>query len=251
MRMRPDMLKRLAEGLRDMGYEMDPAVVAQFETYREELLHWNERTNLTAITDPLEVEVRHFLDSLTVLQVLAGLLGSGARLRIIDVGSGAGFPGIPLKLMAPEIRLTLLEATGKKVDFLRQVVSRLGLSTTEVVYGRAEEVAHSAGQREAYDVAVARAVAPLATLAEICLPFVNIGGMMIALKKGDLQAELVSAREAVSLTGGSEVRVSAVALPQLPDQRVLVCCTKERSTPLRYPRRPGVPFKHPLSETVR
>lgn len=245
------MMEQLAQGLRDMGREIDPAVMGQFETYREELLRWNERTNLTAITAPLDVEVRHFLDSLTVLQVLAGLWKSSARLRIIDVGSGAGFPGIPLKLIVPEARLTLLEATGKKVEFLRHVVSLLGLSATEVVYGRAEEVAHLAWQREAYDVAIARAVAPLATLVEICLPFVTIGGMMVALKKGDLQAELESAREAARLTGGSEVRLHDVALPQLPDQRVLMCYTKERSTPLRYPRRPGVPFKHPLSATVR
>jgi 16S rRNA (guanine527-N7)-methyltransferase len=243
------MMEQLAQGLRDMGREVGPAVLSQFETYRDELLRWNERTNLTAITAPLEVETRHFLDSLTVLQALEGPSDSGTVRRIIDIGSGAGLPGIPLKLMLPEARLTLLEATGKKVAFLRHMVSCLELSATEVVYGRAEEVAHVVGQREAYDIAVARAVAPLATLAEICLPFVAIGGMMVALKKGSLNDEIENARAAVRTVGGAEIRVRAVALSQLPDQRVLICIRKASATPSLYPRRPGVPFKRPLSPT--
>jgi len=245
------MLERLVEGLRDMGYEMSPSVVDRFETYREELLRWNERVNLTAITDPREVEIRHFLDSLTALPQIADRAPSGAAPRLIDVGSGAGFPGIPLKLMLPGARLTLLEATGKKAEFLRYMVSRLELNATEVVYGRAEDVAHLAGHREAYDFAIARAVAPMATLVEICLPFVAIGGTMVALKKGDLKEELEEARTAVRTLGGAELRLREVVAPHLPDHRVLVCCTKENSTPLRFPRRPGMPFKHPLMRTAR
>ncbi len=164
------MLTQLAAGLNELGYGITPNQLGMFETFRTEMVRWNERVNLTSITEPGDVEMRHFLDSVSVLQALREQPTDGSGLRIIDVGSGAGFPGIPLKLLLPEAHLTLLEATGKKVEFLRHIATTLGLRDTEVLYGRAEDVAHLPACRESFDLAVSRAVAPLATLAEICLP---------------------------------------------------------------------------------
>jgi len=161
------MLTELMDGLREMGVELSDSQLEQFDTYRNELLLSHQRVNLTAITEPAEIETRHFLDSLTLLYVLRERTATGTGLSIIDVGSGAGFPGIPVKLVLPNIRLTLLEATGKKVTFLSHLVTALGLRGVDVVHGRAEEVARLPAYRETYDVAVARAVASLATLAEI------------------------------------------------------------------------------------
>ena len=240
------MLTELMDGLREMGVELSDSQLEQFDTYRNELLLSHQRVNLTAITEPAEIETRHFLDSLTLLYVLRERTATGTGLSIIDVGSGAGFPGIPVKLVLPNIRLTLLEATGKKVTFLSHLVTALGLRGVDVVHGRAEEVARLPAYRETYDVAVARAVASLATLAEICLPFVRIGGQFIALKKGDIGAEIERSRSAVARLGGADVHLFEVPLRQLPDSRYLVYVAKTSHSPLQYPRRPGMPFKRPI-----
>ncbi len=240
------MLEQLVDGLRSLGYDITSTQLQMFELYRSELLRWNEYSNLTAITDPDQIETRHFLDSITPLQLLDALNSSDYRLTILDVGSGAGFPGIPLKLILPHSRLVMLEATGKKVAFLVHLVDLLHLDDTEVVQERAEVLAHSASHREHYSLVVARAVAPLRTLAEICLPFTSLGGLFVAFKKGDMTQELFEARNAVSRLGGGESRITEVRLPQLPDQRCLVSITKAYPSPNRYPRRIGIPFKRPL-----
>jgi len=240
------MLTQLIQGLHDMGVELQRSQLDSFETYRDELIRWNQRVNLTAITAPVEIETRHFLDSLTLLYALQGRGPANSGLRMIDIGSGAGFPGIPIKLVLPDTRLTLLEATGKKVEFLLHMVASLGLRDTEVVHGRAEEVAHSAEHREAYEIVAARAVASLSTLAEVCLPFVSVGGLFVAFKKGDIEAELEDSRAAIARVGGEEARLFEVPLSQLSDRRYLVCSTKAHPSPLQYPRRTGMPFKHPL-----
>ncbi len=240
------MLTLLAKGLQEMGLEADSNRLRLFETYRDELIRWNQRVNLTSIVDPVEMEKRHFLDSLTLLYALPDGTASGAGISIIDVGSGAGFPGIPVKLLLPETRVTLLEATGKKANFLSHIVSLLGLNGVEVLHGRAEDVARLPAYREQYDVAVARAVAALPTLAELCLPFVRVGGQFVALKKGDLETEVGSARKALHALGGGEARLIAVPLEQLSDGRYLVCSNKLCRTPDAYPRHAGAPFKRPL-----
>ena len=240
------MLTHLAQGLYEMGVEVHASQLDLFESYREELIRWNQRTNLTAITEPVDIEVRHFLDSLTLPYALHRRTETGEGLSIVDVGSGAGLPGIPVKLMLPEARLTLIEATGKKVEFLSHMVTVLKLSDTEVIHGRAEEVAHLPAYRQTFDVAVTRAVAALSTLAEICLPYVCIGGQLVALKKGDIADEIANSRSAFRALGGEEVRLLEVPLSQLPDRRYLVCSTKTAPSPDKYPRRSGVPFKHPI-----
>jgi len=240
------MLAHLRQGLRQMGIELTSEQLDSFETYRAELLDWNQRMNLTAITEPAEIEIRHFLDSLTVLYAIAEWQQDHAHLDIIDVGSGAGFPGLPLGLVLPNTSVTLLEATRKKVDFLTHLVSTLPVTNVQVVLGRAEDVGHMVAHRQRYDLAVARAVAPLRVLAEYCLPFVRVGGVFVALKKGDLCHELQSAARAMHTLGGADVRLCHIPLAQLPGERYLACSTKRLPTPALYPRRAGMPSKHPL-----
>jgi 16S rRNA (guanine527-N7)-methyltransferase len=235
----------LVAGARELGIPITDQHVAAFETCHDELLEWNLRFNLTAITDRQGVLVRHFLDSLSCLKALpASQLAAGAR--VIDVGSGAGFPGLPLKIVCPEMRLTLLEATRKKVSFLEHIVGVLGLNDVAVVHGRAEELGHDPAHREAYDWAVARAVADMPTLAEYLLPLVRVGGGVLAQKGKDAPAEVQQAEKAIMSLGGRVRQLVTVELRGLAETRYLVMVDKVAATPKGYPRRPGVPKKRPL-----
>jgi 16S rRNA (guanine527-N7)-methyltransferase len=240
-----DLLKRGAAAL---GVALDDQQLAAFRTYRELLLEWNARINLTAITDPREIVVRHFLDSLSVtLGVPATLRGEVAR--VLDVGSGAGFPGLVLAIAFPRWRVTVLEATSKKVRFLREVAGALHLSGAYPLEGRAEDLAHKREERGHYDVVTARALAPLPTLLEYCEPFVKEGGVVIAPKKGDLTAELAAGGRAAAQLGGRMEAPVPVAIPDvLEDGRVLVVVTQERPSLPLYPRQAGAPAKHPLGQ---
>jgi 16S rRNA (guanine527-N7)-methyltransferase len=232
---------KLKSGATRLGIALSDANIGQFETYYKELVDWNTRVNLTSITDYDEAQLKHFLDSLTV--VLAKIPTDA---KVIDVGTGAGLPGIPLKLVFPEIRLTLLEATGKKTAFLKHVVETLGLKDTEIVTGRAEDIAQQPEYREKFDVVLARAVAPMAALAELTLPFCKIAGIVIAQKKGDIASELSEAAKAVEVLGGSPLQTISADVPGLTDSRCLVVIKKISPTPPQYPRRPGIPAKKPL-----
>lgn len=228
-----------------LGLHVTPAQAAAFEAYSAELITWNHRINLTAIIEPREIESKHFLDSVSVVAALPGLPPI-AGARIIDVGSGAGFPGIPLKILFPETRLTLLEATGKKADFLRHMVEVLRLRDVTVVAERAETLGHAPQQREQYDLVLARAVANLAALAELTLPFARVGGAVVLHKKGEVAAEVAAAAKAVRMLGGATPRTVAVRIPSLGGDRILVRIEKSQPTPPGYPRRPGLPTKRPL-----
>lgn len=251
------MLEMLVEGARQLGLTLTPAQLAAFQTYYEELVVWNRRFNLTAITDYQAVQVRHFLDSLSCLLALRTVGGrpgraprkpsvAGDGLRVIDVGTGAGFPGLPLKIVCPEMRLTLLEATGKKTRFLEHIVARLGLRRVTVIHGRAEELGHVPGHREGYDWVLARAVAEMPTLAEYLLPLCRVGGHCLAQKGEDAPAEVTRAERAITLLGGEVNRLIPVELPGLAETRYLVVVDKVATTPEKYPRRPGIPSKRPL-----
>jgi 16S rRNA (guanine527-N7)-methyltransferase len=240
-------MDRLIAGARTLGLRLTDNQVAAFQLYYEELVAWNQKFNLTAITAFEQVQIRHFLDSLSIL------LAAPARAtldrtepRIIDVGTGAGFPGIPLKLVCPGLQLTLLEATGKKVGFLQHLVARLGLQKVTPLHGRAEELGHDPAHREAYDLALARAVAEMATVAEYTLPFCKVGGWVIAQKGEAGSAEAWTANHAIQLLGGELSRVLPVELPGLPEDRSLVVLKKVAPTPAAYPRRAGIPAKRPL-----
>ncbi len=200
--------------------------------------------NLTAITDYEEVQVKHFLDSLTVVQVFNLPLSKG--MKFIDVGTGAGMPGIPLKILLPDIELVLLDATKKKTNFLEHIIRRLELKEVEIVEGRAEETAHRSEYRQQFDVVLSRAVAELSILVELTLPFCVVGGRLITQKKGDLKAELKTAQQAISLLGGELADVKSIDLPEFSDGRCLVVINKVRETPVQYPRHPGIPAKRPL-----
>ena len=213
-----------------------------FSIYADELLAWNEHTNLTAITAPEDVEMRHFLDSLSVL--LAVPLTPG--LRVIDVGTGAGFPGLPLRLLCPFIELTLLEATAKKTAFLEHIVSRLKLNNVRILTARAEEAGQDAATREKFDLVLARAVAQMPVLAEYLLPLCRVGGRCIAMKGETAVVEAQQAENALRILGGHVEKIIPVELPQVPDTHYLVVIQKVAATPEPYPRRPGIPAKRPL-----
>ncbi len=237
-------MQKLTSGAKRLGLELSPAQIEQFETYYRELISWNEKVNLTSITDYDEVQVKHFLDSLTVVSGLKKPDLNGWR--VIDVGTGGGMPGIPLKIVFPGIGLVLLEATGKKARFLEYLIGKLNLTETVVVNGRAEEVAHDSQYREQFNLVLSRAVAALPALVELTLPFCAVGGRLIAQKKGAIDQEVEQASRAISLLGGELEGVRTIDLEELADKRYLVVIDKIAPTPEKYPRRPGVPAKKPI-----
>ncbi len=241
-----DALAPLRDGARALGLPLDNAQLALFARYRDELLDWNTRMNLTAITDPTQVLTRHFLDALTV--VLAIPPEERARpARVLDVGAGAGLPGLALKIALPHWEVTELDSVGKKTAFVAHVVGLLGLQGATVLTGRAEDVARRPAYREQYNLVLARALAPLRVLAEYTLPFCRVGGLTIALKKGDITGELAEGRRAAGQLGGQigePIRVPPLA--DLGDDRLLVPLHKTRPTPPQFPRAAGTPAKRPL-----
>jgi 16S rRNA (guanine527-N7)-methyltransferase len=216
--------------------------IEAFAWYSSELRDWNKRFNLTAITDPQGIEVRHFLDSLTCLLAVGAFSGD----QVIDLGTGAGFPGLPLKILCPNLNLTLVEATKKKADFCQHIVTGLRLENVHVVHARAEELGQDSAYRQSYDVAVARAVAPLPVLIEYLLPFLRIGGNAIAQKGETAHAEAHSVEDVIGILGGRVDRLIPVELPGIVETRYLVVINKVAATPEKYPRRVGIPEKRPL-----
>jgi 16S rRNA (guanine527-N7)-methyltransferase len=233
-------LKQAAK--RIIGIELTPKQLDRFGCYSVELIEWNRRFNLTAITNPDEIAVRHFLDSLTCLLAIQTTRGS----RVIDIGTGAGFPGLPLKVVCPSIQLTLVEATRKKVEFCRHVVHSLELDGVQLLHARAEEVGQDSRHRQGYDWALARAVAPLTILVEYLLPLLAIGGHAVAQKGETAPLETTEAQEAIHLLGGRMKRLVPVELPGIVEKRYLVVIEKVAATPSKYPRRAGIPEKRPL-----
>ena len=239
------MMEILESGARRLGINLSPRQLEQFGIYYRELAAWNGRMNLTAITGCEDVQTRHFLDSLTVI---TGFRPEDKErpVFVIDVGTGAGLPGIPLKIIRPDIKLVLLEATVKKTKFLEHVAAQLGLKGVQISAARAEDAARDARYREKFDLVLSRAVAPLAVLAELALPFSAVGGRFIAQKKGAIGEELARAAKAVAILGGASAEIKPVAIEGLGDSRVLVLIDKTRPTPPAYPRRSGMPAKNPL-----
>lgn len=211
-------------------------------TYERELMDWNQKFNLTAIRDTEAIRTKHFLDSFSC--VLAWKANPPSRL--VDIGTGAGFPGIPLKILYPNLHVTLVESVGKKAMFCQHVVRVLGLEGIEVIQARAEDIGQNPKHRESYDWAVARAVAKLDVLSEYLLPLVKVGGMMLAQKGESGPAEAQSAEHVMKLLGGKLKQVIPVNLPGVVDDRYLILVEKGAATPPKYPRKPGVPAKIPL-----
>ena len=224
----------------EWGLSLGEHQLAQFAAYADELAAWNARVNLTAILEPHEIVRRHFLDALSIARYWRE-----SPTSLIDIGSGAGFPGLPLKILLPDLRLTLVESIGKKTSFLTHIAIVLGLEQVQVVTACAEEVGQDAHHREQYDIATARAVADLRVLAEYCLPLCRVGGQMIAPKGEDAPREAQQAERAIELLGGRLTRIEPVTITGL-DTRQLVIVDKLSPTPPGYPRRVGIAAKRPL-----
>lgn len=236
-------MKELAKQAKQLlGIRLTPSQLSALARYEQELLEWNSRFNLTAIAEPAEVRVKHFLDSLTCMLAMR----DSAMDKLVDVGTGAGFPGLPLKIIQPAMQLTLIESVGKKADFCRHVVKTLKLEGVEVIQERVEMVGRLPGHREIYDWATARAVAGLPVLVEYLLPLVKVGGRMLAMKGESGPAEAQSAEGALRLLGGCLRQLIPVTLPGVAEERFLVIVDKVAATPMTYPRRVGIPIKRPL-----
>lgn len=227
-----------------LGLTLSPEQMAKLQIYEEELLEWNEHISLTAIRDVEGVRTKHFLDSLTVM---LGWERHSPPTRIIDVGTGAGFPGLILKLIWPAAQVTLVESVHKKADFCRHIADRLGLSGVTVLAERAETVGQDPDQRQSYDLAVARAVARMPILMEYLLPLVHRNGIAMAMKGESAPAETQAAEHAIHLMGGKLNKLIRVELPGVVEERFIVVVNKVAHTPEEYPRRVGVPSKAPLA----
>lgn len=224
------------------GLSLTAEQLALFDQYHQILIDWNSRINLTAITDPEGVIIRHFLDSLSVAKAVK--LHSG--MRLIDVGTGAGFPGVPLHIVTPDLYTTLSDSTGKKLAFLEHVITSLSLQKIKTLHARAEEAAHLSHQRASYDVVVARAVARLPALVEYLLPFAQVGGVCIAMKGATVFEEARDAASACRTLGGEIGDITEIELPGIPDKHYLIAIHKISRTPSQYPRKPGIPTRDPL-----
>lgn len=219
------------EGLRQLGLELSTQQLGELARYRQELLDWNTRINLTAITDSEEILIKHFLDSLSLL-----LVYDQPMVRLLDIGAGAGFPGLSLKVVRPQWQVVLLEATGKKVTFMRHVIETLGLNGVEAVHGRAEELARNNEYRGKFDVVTARAVASLPVLLEYAAPYCRVGGRIILLKKGDLDEELAQGKRATGQVGAVFLDDVVVNLPGLEDGRRLLVWEQRKVCSAQFPR---------------
>lgn len=224
-----------------LGAPLQPEQIAQFQQYEALLLEWNERMNLTAVRQPADIRIRHFLDSLSCVSVMGELNGR----CLIDVGTGAGFPGLPLKIIFPQLKLTLVESVAKKGQFLQAVVAGLGLTDVTILAERAEVLGQQPQHRQRYDWAVARAVAELRVLAEYLLPLCRVGGQALAQKGENAAQETAVASEAITILGGGSPQITlAPSPPERPHYLVVV--PKVKATPAAYPRRPGMAGKRPL-----
>lgn len=226
----------------EIKINLDEIQLEQFEIFYKSVVEWNEKINLTAITQEQEFIVKHLIDSLTVFDEEKFF---GAK-KIIDVGTGAGFPGIPLKIFQPNLEIFLLDSLKKRVEFLKKVVEELNLKNVTCLHGRAEDFAREKIFREQFDLVTSRAVARLNVLSEYCLPFVKVGGNFFAMKSKQFQEEISEAKDAVKILGGGEIIFSEKNLPTLPDVRSIISIKKIKSTPKKFPRSAGVPTKKPL-----
>lgn len=224
------------------GLTLSDEQLLDFNRYYEMLVEWNEKMNLTAITAPQDVAVKHMIDSLSCYD--EEIFSAGVS--VADVGTGAGFPGLPLKIFRPQIDLTLMDSLNKRLLFLQTVTNELGLDKVAIVHARAEEAGRNKEHRQQYQIVVSRAVARLNVLSEYCLPFVRVGGYFVALKGAQSEQEVIEAARSLKILGGEIIKIKPVKLPGIDDSRAVIYIKKVANTPGIYPRRPGTPEKKPL-----
>lgn len=225
-----------------LGIHLSDIQQEQFDRYYELLIEWNRVMNLTGITAYEEVNLKHFTDSLTIVRIN----DMKNVFTLIDIGTGAGFPGIPIKIAFPHIKVVLLDSLNKRIKFLNEVVEKLNLDNVETLHGRAEDYAKKAEYREQFDMCVSRAVANLSTLGEYCIPFVKKGGCFVSYKSADSDEEINQSEKAISILGGKISKIDKFMLPGSDMGRALVVTEKDKNTPQKYPRKAGVPSKEPL-----
>ena len=226
---------------KEISIEFSNIQIEKFYKYMNLLIEWNEKINLTAITEPKEIIIKHFIDSLTVLKDIKG------KNTLVDVGTGAGFPGIPLKIMDEEIKITLLDSLNKRINFLNEVINQLDLKNVETIHSRVEEAGKNKKYRESFDIATARAVANLSTLSEYMLPLVKVGGKSICMKGSEVSEELKNSKKAISILGGEIESIDNFKLPKSDMMRNIVIIKKVKNTPSKYPRKAGTPSKEPIN----
>lgn len=235
-------VSQFKKDIEELNINLSDKQVDQFLTYYEMLIEWNEVMNLTAITDYDEVMKKHFIDSISIIKAY----DINRNISLIDVGTGAGFPGLALKIAYPDLNVTLLDSLNKRINFLDAVIDKLGLTGVETIHGRAEDFAKPGKLREQYDLCVSRAVANLSTLSEYCLPFVKIGGKFIPYKSEKIGEEMTEASNAISILGGKISGQIEFTLPDSGIYRNFVIIDKINSTPKKYPRKAGMPTKEPI-----
>ena len=230
------LLKELAKKI---NIDLTDEMIDKFFLYKKLLLEWNEKINLTAITDEKEILIKHFIDSLTIEKYIP------QNAKIIDVGTGAGFPGIPLKIVRPDIEVVLLDSLNKRINFLNEIIRECQLDKITTIHGRAEEIANKLEYREKFDISTARAVANISTLLELCTPFLKVGGSFVCMK-ADAVEEMKNAKNALEILGMKAEKIEHIILPNIDATRTIIMYKKEKNTPKKYPRKPGTPAKEPL-----
>lgn len=235
-----EFLRHVKQKAQEIGYTLQEEQLEQFFTYKELLIEWNKKMNLTAIEQEEDIITKHFIDSLSIASYIPDTT------KIIDIGTGAGFPGIPLKILKKDLSITLLDSLNKRITFLEEVIRNLSLENIQAVHARAEELAHKEEYREQYDIAVSRAVAPMHTLLEYMLPYVKIGGKCICMKGPNLQEESKDLQNCLETLGGKIEKIEELVLPETEIKRNIMLIKKENKTPKKYPRNPGMPSKKPL-----
>ncbi len=235
-----EFIEKINTQAQKLGINISNEQAEKFYLYTNMLLEWNEKINLTAITEQNEIIQKHFIDSLTINKYV------NEKAKIIDVGTGAGFPGIPLKIVRDDINVTLLDALNKRINFLNEIIEQNELTNIETIHARAEEAGKNKALRECFDIATSRAVAPLNVLVEYLLPLVKIGGKCICMKGSNAKEEIENSRKAISILGGKIEKIEELELPNSDIKRTIIVIKKEKNTPAKYPRKAGTPSKMPI-----